>query len=133
MIRRPPSSPLFPYTTLFRSAFSHGDGRAGGAPSQSTRRLAGRGGGETAAALRLSHGRRHEPRRPRGRRESRMSDCVFCKIRDGQIPALKVYEDARTLCFMDINPLNSGHCLVVTKNHAATLFEIGRASCRERV
>lgn len=52
-----------------------------------------------------------------------MSDCVFCKIRDGQIPALKVYEDARTLCFMDINPLNSGHCLVVTKSHAATLFE----------
>ena len=52
-----------------------------------------------------------------------MSECVFCKIRDGQIPALKVYEDARTLCFMDINPLNAGHCLVVTKNHAATLFE----------
>ena len=52
-----------------------------------------------------------------------MTDCVFCKIRDGQIPSLKVYEDARTLCFMDINPLNSGHCLVVTKNHAPTLFE----------
>src|SRR6266849_8374531 len=52
-----------------------------------------------------------------------MSDCVFCKIRDGQIPAMKVYEDARTLCFMDINPLNAGHCLVVTKHHAATLFE----------
>ncbi len=52
-----------------------------------------------------------------------MNDCVFCKIRDGQIPSLKVYEDARTLCFMDINPLNAGHCLVVTKNHAPTLFE----------
>jgi len=52
-----------------------------------------------------------------------MADCVFCKIRDGQIPSMKVYEDARTLCFMDINPLSSGHCLVVTKNHAATLFE----------
>ena len=52
-----------------------------------------------------------------------MTDCVFCKIRDGEIPSLKIYEDARTLCFMDINPLNSGHCLVVTKNHAATLFE----------
>ena len=52
-----------------------------------------------------------------------MTDCVFCKIRDGQIPSMKVYEDARTLCFMDINPLNSGHCLVVTKHHAPTLFE----------
>ncbi len=50
-------------------------------------------------------------------------DCVFCKIRDGQIPAAKIYEDASTLVFMDINPLNSGHCLVMTKNHAATLFE----------
>jgi histidine triad (HIT) family protein len=52
-----------------------------------------------------------------------MSDCVFCKIRDGQIPSLKVDEDERTLTFMDINPLSPGHCLVVTKRHAATLFE----------
>jgi histidine triad (HIT) family protein len=50
-------------------------------------------------------------------------DCVFCRIRDGQIPAYKIYEDARTLAFMDINPLNAGHCLVVTKTHAATLFD----------
>ena len=52
-----------------------------------------------------------------------MSDCVFCKIRDGEIPSMKVHEDARTLCIMDINPLNSGHCLVLTKAHAATIFE----------
>lgn len=51
------------------------------------------------------------------------ADCVFCKIRDGQIPSVKLHEDARTLAFMDINPLNAGHCLVVTKRHAATLFE----------
>ena len=51
------------------------------------------------------------------------TDCVFCKIRDGQIPSLKIFEDEKTLAFMDINPLNSGHCLVITKNHAATLFE----------
>jgi histidine triad (HIT) family protein len=52
-----------------------------------------------------------------------MADCVFCKIRDGQIPSATVFEDDRTLCFMDINPLNAGHCLVVTKTHAATLHE----------
>ncbi len=52
-----------------------------------------------------------------------MSDCVFCKIRDGQIPSVKIDEDERTWSFMDINPLNSGHCLVVTKRHAATIFE----------
>jgi histidine triad (HIT) family protein len=52
-----------------------------------------------------------------------MTDCVFCKIRDGQIPSLKIFEDAATLAFMDINPLNSGHCLVITKTHAPNLFE----------
>ena len=50
-------------------------------------------------------------------------DCVFCKIRDGQVPSLKICEDSRTLAFMDINPLSQGHCLVITKNHAATIFE----------
>ena len=52
-----------------------------------------------------------------------MVDCVFCKIRDGQIPAVRVFEDDKTFCIMDINPLNRGHCLVITKVHAATLFE----------
>jgi len=52
-----------------------------------------------------------------------MTNCVFCKIRDGQIPSVKVCEDERTLCFMDINPLNRGHCLVITKRHAATIWE----------
>ena len=52
-----------------------------------------------------------------------MADCVFCMIRDGKIPSAKVYDDARTLAFMDINPLSKGHCLVITKTHAATLFD----------
>ncbi len=50
-------------------------------------------------------------------------DCVFCKIVSGEIPSTRVYEDARTVAFMDINPLNDGHCLVVTRAHAATLFD----------
>ena len=49
--------------------------------------------------------------------------CVFCKIRDGEIPSMRVYEDDRTLAFMDINPLNAGHCLVITKTHAPTIWE----------
>ena len=49
--------------------------------------------------------------------------CVFCKIRDGQIPSAKITEDERTFAIMDINPLNAGHCLVIIKNHAATLFD----------
>jgi histidine triad (HIT) family protein len=50
-------------------------------------------------------------------------DCVFCKIRDGQIPSMKIYEDEATLAFMDINPVNTGHCLVVTRRHAATIWD----------
>jgi histidine triad (HIT) family protein len=52
-----------------------------------------------------------------------MTECVFCKIRDGQIPSMKVYEDERTLVIMDINPLTAGHCLVLTKTHAPTIWE----------
>lgn len=52
-----------------------------------------------------------------------VADCVFCMIRDGKIPSVRIHEDERTLTFMDINPLSAGHCLVVTKRHAPTLFE----------
>src|SRR5438094_8551444 len=48
------------------------------------------------------------------------ADCVFCKILDGQIPSMKVYEDDRTLVFMDINPLNAGTCPVATRRPAPT-------------
>jgi histidine triad (HIT) family protein len=52
-----------------------------------------------------------------------MTDCVFCKLRDGQIPSMKIFEDDMTIAFMDINPINSGHCLVITKAHAANIYE----------
>ena len=51
------------------------------------------------------------------------TDCVFCKIRDGELPSMRVYEDDHTLAIMDINPLNAGHCLVITKAHAPTLWD----------
>jgi len=56
-----------------------------------------------------------------------MAECVFCRIRDGQLPAVTVYQDERTLCFMDINPLNPGHCLVITRAHAPTLYDADEA------
>jgi histidine triad (HIT) family protein len=61
------------------------------------------------------------------------ADCVFCKIRDGQIPSMKIYEDDATLAFMDINPLNAGHCLIVTRNHAATLWESDEADLQAAI
>ncbi len=51
-------------------------------------------------------------------------ECVFCKIRDGLIPSVKVFEDERILAIMDINPLNEGHLLVIPKAHAATIYDI---------
>jgi histidine triad (HIT) family protein len=62
-----------------------------------------------------------------------VADCVFCKIRDGQIPSMKVYEDERTLCIMDINPLNPGHCLVLTRAHAATIFDADPADLQAAI
>lgn len=56
-----------------------------------------------------------------------MSDathCVFCKIVQGVMPAVKIYEDDSTLAFMDIQPIGSGHTLVIPKSHAADLFTI---------
>ena len=60
-------------------------------------------------------------------------DCVFCRIRDGQIPSTRVYEDERTLAFLDINPLNEGHTLVIPRAHAATLFEADEADLRAAI
>ncbi len=51
-------------------------------------------------------------------------DCIFCKIVSGEIPSIKVYEDDRVLAFMDINPINEGHLLIIPKAHAATIHEI---------
>jgi histidine triad (HIT) family protein len=49
-------------------------------------------------------------------------NCVFCKIVAGTIPCFKLYEDAHTLAFLDINPANPGHSLVIPKNHAPNLI-----------
>ncbi len=50
-------------------------------------------------------------------------DCIFCKIIAGEIPSFKVYEDAHSLAFMDINPLSEGHILVLPKKHFVNLFD----------
>ena len=46
-----------------------------------------------------------------------MSDCIFCKIIAGEIPSTKTYEDDQFLGFMDINPVNPGHVMVIPKKH----------------
>lgn len=53
-----------------------------------------------------------------------MDDCLFCKIIAGEIPSQKVYEDEKTFAFLDINPVNHGHTLVVPKKHSENIYDI---------
>ena len=50
-----------------------------------------------------------------------MADTVFGKIIRGQIPCHKVYEDDKVLAFLDINPLSTGHTLVIPKEPAESM------------
>ena len=52
-------------------------------------------------------------------------DCIFCKIVAGELPAQLVDEDDATVAFMDINPWTRGHALVIPREHARNLYEIG--------
>ena len=54
-----------------------------------------------------------------------MTDCVFCGIVSGDVPSVKVAETASTYAFMDINPANDGHLLVIPKQHSTDLLDIG--------
>jgi histidine triad (HIT) family protein len=51
-------------------------------------------------------------------------DCVFCQIGLGKIPSKVVYQDANVVAFLDINPSNKGHVLVIPKKHFTDLIEI---------
>jgi len=51
-------------------------------------------------------------------------DCLFCKIIASEIPAYKIYEDNDWLAFLDINPINLGHTLLVSKAHYRNLFDL---------
>jgi histidine triad (HIT) family protein len=56
-----------------------------------------------------------------------MSDCVFCRIVAGSIPATRVHEDEHTLAFMDIGQVNPGHVLIALKAHAENVFALDDA------
>jgi histidine triad (HIT) family protein len=53
-----------------------------------------------------------------------MAECIFCKIVQKQIPSFIVYEDDKFMAFLDINPLNSGHTLVIPKEHKRWVFDV---------
>ncbi|MCA1056469.1 HIT family protein [Rossellomorea aquimaris] len=53
-----------------------------------------------------------------------MSDCIFCKIIDGEIPSMKVYEDEHVLAFLDISQVTKGHTLLIPKLHKENIYEL---------
>lgn len=53
-----------------------------------------------------------------------MSDCIFCKIAAGEIPAKKVYEDENFIAFHDIHPKAKVHALIIPKKHITTYMDI---------
>lgn len=56
-----------------------------------------------------------------------MSDCLFCDIVTGAVPATKVYESATALAFEDINPQAPVHVLFIPKAHVSSAAEISAA------
>ncbi len=53
-----------------------------------------------------------------------MDDCVFCKIIAGEIPAAVLVETDRVISFLDVNPVNPGHALVVPRRHVSSFLDL---------
>lgn len=53
-----------------------------------------------------------------------MTDCIFCKIVNGEIPAKKIYEDDNIIAFHDISPKANIHALVIPKKHIPTFMDV---------
>ncbi len=53
-----------------------------------------------------------------------MTECIFCEIKDGKQLSSKIFEDKKTLAFLDIYPVANGHTLVIPKVHSENLYDI---------
>jgi histidine triad (HIT) family protein len=56
-----------------------------------------------------------------------MSECIFCGIAAGTLPAERIFEDDRTVAFLDIFPACQGHVLVIPRAHADDIHSLGPA------
>ena len=56
-----------------------------------------------------------------------MSDCIFCKIAQKEIPSQTVYEDDKVLAFRDLEPQAPTHVLIIPKRHIANVAALGEA------
>lgn len=53
-----------------------------------------------------------------------MDNCIFCKIVASEIPAANLYEDDAAMAFLDINPVQPGHTLVIPKAHYPAMGDV---------
>jgi histidine triad (HIT) family protein len=53
-----------------------------------------------------------------------MTDCLFCKIREGEIPCDKVFENEGVIAFRDVNPQAPTHVLIVPRKHISTVNDL---------
>jgi histidine triad (HIT) family protein len=51
-----------------------------------------------------------------------MENCIFCKIVKKEIPSYQVWEDGKFFAFLDLNPVNDGHVLIIPKEHQEYVF-----------
>lgn len=60
-----------------------------------------------------------------------MADCIFCMIRDGEIPSRKVYEDEHVFAILDNSQVTPGHTLLIPKKHVRNIFDYDEELARE--
>jgi histidine triad (HIT) family protein len=53
-----------------------------------------------------------------------VAGCIFCEIAAGRAPAHRIFEDAKTVVFLDLFPITRGHLLVVPKRHVDRMTEL---------
>lgn len=53
-----------------------------------------------------------------------MTECIFCKIVEGELPAEIIFESDSVVAFKDLNPVAPFHCLIIPRKHIATINDI---------
>ncbi|MED3572477.1 MULTISPECIES: HIT family protein [Cytobacillus] len=59
-----------------------------------------------------------------------MSDCIFCKIVNGDIPSSKVFENEHVMAFLDISQITKGHTLIIPKIHNENIYDLSPEAAR---
>ncbi len=68
---------------------------------------------------------------PTQNQDQQMSECIFCKIVQGNEKSWKVYENGSVYAFLDIHPVNEYHTLVIPKHHYESIFDIPELELHE--